>query len=361
MRRRVGPPSKLTLIFLAAFSLVLFGFVEFSKSPRKQRNYEEKLNASRLASRAALTIRTFRVRLGYGVDPENDPNGTGLIGIHSSPLTTGYGDIETKLTSTDPNFGAAAVRMLKNADLKKGDTVAVSLVGSYPALNIAILAAIEVLELEPVIITAVSSTPWGANLSGLTWLDMERHLVEKGLFRHKSVAASIGGTNDNGRGLPPEGREEILATIARNGTTLIQEDSLAMSINARMEIYRSHGRPKAYINVGRSIASLGGSLTDLGLEPGVYRRLNVADLPDGVLRRMVEQRVPLINVVRVEKIAEKYGIPIAAVPLPEIGYGNLYYRDHYSPWLAALCTVILVFSLLFFIRVDVRHLLTRKE
>lgn len=361
MKWKVGAPSKLILISLATLSLGLFGVVEISKSPRQQRYYEEKLAASRLAFRAGLAIKSLKLRLGIPVDPENDPNQTGLIGLHSSPITTGYGDIETKLTSTDPNFAAAIVRMLKRARLKEGDTVAVALVGSYPALNIALLGAIEVLKLEPTIITAVSSSPWGANHPQLTWLDMERYLVERGVFNHCSIAASIGGSNDNGRGLPQVGRELILQAIERNEVELIQEDSLEMSISRRMEIYEKSGRPKAFINVGRGVASLGTNRGGIVLQPGVYRRLRVKDLADGVIRRMAEKRVPIINLVRVEKLAERYKIPIAATPLPSVGEGSLYYREHYSPGIAAICIAILLFAIIFLIRVDVKHLFSEKS
>ncbi len=361
MKWKVGAPSKFTLVSLAVLSLGLFGIVEVFKSPKQQSYYHEKLEASRLASRAAFAIKTLRLELGIPVDAENDPNRTGLIGVHSSSITTGYGDIETKLTSTDPNCAGAIVRMLKNARLKEGNTVAVALVGSYPALNIALLSAIEVLKLEPIMITAVSSSPWGANLPELTWLDMERYLVERGVFRHRSVAASIGGTNDNGRGLPLKGRDLIVEAIERNRAILIRKDSLEMSITSRMDIYEKGGRPKAYINVGRGIASLGSNLNETGLQPKVYRRLKAEDLPDGVIRRMVEERVPIVNLVRVEKLAEKYGIPIAPVPLPPVGEGILYYRDRYSPLLAAICAAILLFAILFLIRVDVKHLLTGKN
>lgn len=361
MKWKIGAPSKITLISLAALSLVLFGVVEISKSPKRQKYYEEKFEASRLAYRAALVIKTLKLRHGIPVDLENDPNQTGLIGVHSSPITTGYGDIETKLTSTDPNFAAAIVRMLKISRLKEGDTVAVGLVGSYPALNITLLAAINVLKLEPIIITAVSSSPWGANLPDLTWLDMEKYLVQSDIFKHQSVAASIGGSNDNGRGLPLRGREIIEEAIQRNGVILIREDSLGMSISKRMEVYEKHGRPKAYINVGRGAASLGTNRGGILLQPGVYRHLKAKDLPDGVIRRMVEKGVTIINLLRVEKLAERYRIPIAAIPLPSVGEGSLYYRDHYSPWVAAVCTVVLVFALIFLIRVDVKHLLRRKS
>ena len=55
------------------------------------------------------------------------------------------------------------------------------------------------------------------------------------MLQSKSVAASIGGGFDIGRGLSPEGRELIVEAIKRNDVEFINEKHLENSIARRME------------------------------------------------------------------------------------------------------------------------------
>src|SRR5210317_1920655 len=99
--------------------------------------------------------------------------------------------------------------MLKEVRLKENDVVAVAFTGSFPGLNIAVLAALQTLNLYPLIITSIGASNWGANDPYFTWLDMERELYNAQIFKYRSIAASIGGGLDRGRGLSPEGRKLI--------------------------------------------------------------------------------------------------------------------------------------------------------
>ena len=67
------------------------------------------------------------------------------------------------------------------------------------------LAAAEEMKLKPIVVTSVGASMWGANDPIFTWLDMEKLLNEKGLLHTRSLAASVGGSNDRGRGLSPRG------------------------------------------------------------------------------------------------------------------------------------------------------------
>ena len=50
------------------------------------------------------------------------------------------------------------------------------IVGSFPALNVSLLAACEQMQLRALPITSVGSSMWGANDPAFTWLDMEKLL-----------------------------------------------------------------------------------------------------------------------------------------------------------------------------------------
>jgi len=77
--------------------------------------------------------------------------------------------------------------MLMESELKKNDVVAVAFTGSLPGLNIAVLSALQTLNLKPLVITSVGASNWGANDPYFTWLDMERLLYDAEIFNYRSL------------------------------------------------------------------------------------------------------------------------------------------------------------------------------
>ena len=65
----------------------------------------------------------------------------------------------------------------------------------------------------------------------MTWLDMERILFSNRYISARSIAASIGGRNDQGRLLSPKGRELIRNNIYKNGLPLISGRGLEHNID----------------------------------------------------------------------------------------------------------------------------------
>ena len=61
---------------------------------------------------------------------------------------------------------------------------------------------------------------------------MEKILYEEDLIPNRSIAASIGGRNDMGRLLSPEGRNIITGNIAKHGLPLIKKSRLADNIES---------------------------------------------------------------------------------------------------------------------------------
>ncbi len=362
---RTGKVSRVTLVVLALFSMLVFILAESTAKPEKQRYFDRKLKAANLAQLAQVAIKDYSKSIGLKIDPENDPFQTGLVGQERTPITTDRGIVSSKILSTNPNFAAAFVELLSRAKLKKHDLVAVGMTGSLPGWNIAFLSACQVMELKPLIITSVGSSDWGANIPGLTWLDMEKVLNDKGLWDFKSMAASIGGGSDNGRGLSPEGRDLIKEAIKRNDVTLIEEDNLEANINKRMELFEKYRKEKeiaCYVNIGGGLASLGGTQNARLIPPGLSMHLAVKNFPvRGVINRMAEGGIPVIHLLNVEKIAERYGLPaIVGDKAPELGQGELFFRDRYSVNSTLVLTIILGVVLFVFIRIDVKHYLFRR-
>ncbi len=334
----------LGLLFLLALLALIA--VENGKVDQKQDYYAEKLAAAELCQLASTHLKNYRLEKGIFVDVVNDPNQTALIGQEFTLITTDRGEIEAKLSATNPNFAALVVQFLKDADLRQNDHVAVAFTGSFPGLNIAVIAALEALRLNPVIITSVGSSNFGANDPYFTWLDMETILYNANIFHSRSVAASIGGGSDIGRGLSPEGRELIKNAIERNQVEFIYENHVEGSIAKRLEIYERHtgGQPiKAYINVGGGIASLGSPVNGKLIPSGLTEFLPMRNFPaQGVIIEMGQRKIPIIHLLNISKLLTDHGLPESPVPLPEPGDGGIFTQVKYNVTTAAIATTILI-------------------
>ncbi len=341
----VNTNSGPVLGIFAAVALLAFLAVENSKLDVRQKWFIEKLEAAKLAKSAQQCVKEYRLERGVFVDEVNDPNETALIGQDLTPITTDRGDIDAKLASTNPNFAAVVVELLKQAGVKEKDHVAVAMTGSFPAINIAVMSALETLKLTPIIITSVGASNWGANDPMCTWLDMEKVLQDKNLFHARSVAASIGGGGDVGRGLSPEGRDMIVQAIKRNRVEMINEDHVEQSIERRLKIYeeRSKGRPiKAYINIGGGIASLGTVVNGEIIPSGLSKELPVKNYPvRGVIIEMARRGVPIVHLYNVRQMLADYNLPENPVPLPEPGSGGIFTRVRYNVTITGIALVVL--------------------
>jgi poly-gamma-glutamate system protein len=338
--------SNIVLSLLSVLALLALITVENGKIDVKQEWYNEKLEAAQLAQVASNCLKNYRLENGIFIDAINDPNQTALIGQEFTLITTDRGYIDAKLSSTNPNFAAIIVQFLKDAGVKEKDHVAIAFTGSFPGLNIAVLAAVETLKLKPVVITSVGSSNYGANDPYFTWLDMENVLLKSNVFHNKSVAASIGGGFDVGRGLSPEGRDLILKAIERNGISLINENNIEKSIARRMEIYEESckGQPvKAFINVGGGIASLGNTINGKFIPPGLTLDLSMRNFPvRGVIVQMAQNEIPIIHLMNINQLLKKYELPYSPVPLPDPGEGGIFVTEKYNVAITSVATLFLV-------------------
>ena len=210
-----------SLVLMAVISVLAFTLAFFSREVIISETYETKVNTASQMESAMSMLKDVRMEKGVFIDIENDPNETGLVGSQFSLITTDEGDIDAKLTTLDPNFSAAMVEFLNQAGLQSGDTIAVMLTGSMPGANMATLIACDAMNIHPVVITSIGASQWGANDPDMTWLDMEKLLFENGFISKRSIAASIGGRNDQGRLLSPKGRELIRDNIAKHELPII--------------------------------------------------------------------------------------------------------------------------------------------
>ena len=113
----------------------------------------------------------------------NDIYDSGILGIKNSSITS-LSDTDTLMLSskqitTHPNFAALIVALFQDAELSRGDTVAVSMPGSFPGANIALHSACIAMDITPIIMTSISSSSWGANIENFSWPVIEDYLFDQ--------------------------------------------------------------------------------------------------------------------------------------------------------------------------------------
>lgn len=352
---KISIRSTLVLSALAGVSICLLILVESTKKNRKEDWFDEKIEAAQLSERAMNYLKKVHFKNEIFVDNINDPNETGLIGEQYTPITTGSGSLPIKMSTTNPNFAAMVVQLLKDAGLKERDEIAVCMTGSFPALNVSVIAALQTLKIKPIIVTSVTASSWGANDPNFTWLDMEHELYESGIFSHRSSASSIGGNSDIGRALSLEGRDMIEDAIWRNQIKLINEGSLQGNIEKRLQLFEKNtNEVKAFLNVGGGVASLGSDLNGQKIKNGTNFNVKLKEFIDkkGVMFEMAKKGLPIINLLNLESLMKKYELPMEPIPLPEIGKGKLYFAYKYQVSIVAFSLLTLIAMLLGIIYLD---------
>ena len=340
-------------VLLALFSTAGIFAVEHFRVEEKMPQYQKKIQAARLAMEAMTLVKDERLRRGIAIDPEADPLASGLIGSFVTSVTTDPGDLEAKQTSINPNFAAVVIDLLKQAEVKEGDPVAVSFTGSFPALNIAVYAALKTLNLKPTIISSVGGSQWGANNPNFLWIDMEQVLQQAGLFPFRSVAASLGGKHDQGREMTEKGRQKIMEAIKRNGLQFIKTETIREDIDRRMGIYFGGGAPKVFINVGGGRIAAGIRPYKVLLKSGLLSsQISTEIKGNSLIQRFMKERIPVIHLWNIKELAGHYGLPVVPATMPVVGEGMIYTRTHYNRWLAAGILLAIIGGLYIFSRSD---------
>lgn len=338
--------SRIGIAILALLAIGGLLAIESFKVKKEQPYYKKKMQAAKLAMRAFSAIRPDLLKIKKPDYIELDPANTGLIGDFLSPVTSNSGSLTAKQTSINPNFAAVLVQLLKKAGVEEGDTIAVAMSGSFPAMNICAYAAFETLKLKVALVGSVSASQYGANHPNLLWLDMESALIEDSIFTTKTNYASLGGTQDKGIGMSLEGKSLLLAAIKRNKVTLITPSSFEDSIKQRMEIYTKLAgtKPiKAFVNVGGGTTILGTSLGKQIYKSGLIKQLpEDVNPPNSVLKTFLEKDIPVVNIIQIESLARKFGLPLTPKTTPNPGEGKVFLQEEYNPYLC-----LFVFAYLF--------------
>ncbi len=259
-------------------------------------------------------LHKWRLEKGIAIDKTIDPKETGLIGYEYSDITSTSGDLAAKQLSVNPAYAALVAQWLMKAGVQPNDSVSVSFSGSFPALNIATLCALDAIGANACVFSSLGASVYGANIPGFSWLDMERHLLEKGLLRNKTTYASYGGITDVEGGLDGTGFEIAKEAINKHGAIFINEGTpknVSYDAKRRMTLFFQFEKPKAFINVGGNVTSLGWVAESSLLSNGPLNPKQIPQIKSearGTIFRMSELGVPVIHLLNIKRLSDKYHV-----------------------------------------------------
>ncbi len=309
----------LSLLFLALAKLT-------AERPLPERG--KMLKAARLMQTATERIDRCRENQGIAVDPAEDINRTGLIGLERSSITTSLGNLGAKRTTINPNFAALVVRLLCEAGVRSGDPVAIGASSSFPALIVATLCAIETLDGRALLICSLGASQWGANRPDFSWLEMQECLRLSGTIGTKPIALSLGGEGDVGKDMSSAGRAYLTRKAEEAGVPFLADPDLETNVWRRLSLYQAAaGRRaiKAFINIGGGYANMGTDSEILKVSPGlaIFSRIPPQQ-QRGVIFEMAARGVPVIHLLYIKGLCERYGLPWDPRPLPQPGQGQIF-------------------------------------
>ncbi|OPZ62601.1 MAG: hypothetical protein BWY85_02033 [Firmicutes bacterium ADurb.Bin506] len=328
---------------LASAVVALTLWLTFSTSyMAKHESYDVMVAAAEKMIEATAAVKAHRLALGIRVSPD-DVNATGLIGEELTDITTTPGNLTSKRTATNPDFAALTVKYFHELGITNGDKVAVGASGSFPGIVLAVLSACWTTGVEPVVIPSIGASEYGANVPGVTSVEMIDALRAAGVFDYVPAMISLGGPEDSGEaGILTDGRPVILDIAQRSGHPLLLPADTVESIRRRLAVYEAAGDMKAFINVGGAEPNYGSTLASLEFPNGLVTKPPVKiDTPDmGLVYEFINRGIPVLHFLDIKGLATKSGIPIDPVPLPQPGTSLVYYERRYQKAYAAAGLVL---------------------
>tara|TARA_B100002051_G_scaffold273712_1_gene313090 strand:+ start:5780 stop:7150 length:1371 start_codon:yes stop_codon:yes gene_type:complete len=329
------------LILLALINILVYYFVSESIVTFKSSDYDLKIQSAQKMENALNILKKHGRKYPF---LSRDPFDTRLVFLNTetSPLLTDIGKYEAKSTVLKPNFSALIIDQFTRAGLSKGDTIAISMTGSMPGANIAVLMACMAMEIEYVSISSLGASSWGATDMNLSWPKMEKILFDSKLIDKVSDKFTYGGGADYlKRGsryrkiyggeskrqsidslmmsiYPNKSLDELFVLHGLSNQEVLNDSSgniLKKSINQRISIYEkacsdtSLSCFDAYINVGGGVASFGyKGKNKLKDNYGYVQAKDIINaLPEfekrnSVMIRFAESNISIINITEIEKL-----------------------------------------------------------
>jgi poly-gamma-glutamate system protein len=324
MGARLKAPQGLVGFVALAFLALAMACGSATGGPSPNPLYTEMLKAAGVMQEASRILYAEKSARGLLPSDGADPNRTGMIGFEYTPMTTEQADAPSKRTTTNPDFAAALVRLVASLGLPPGTPVVLALSGSFVGADVAMLAAVEVLDLRPVLVVSAGTSQWGANNPEFNLLDMLALFRERGVIRTRATVAVIGGPDGAGAGMDDNARAALRASAARDRVPLVETHPLSAVIDgivAHVDAALGGSKPGAVINVGGAVIGPGTCNESFTFPTGI----TTTPLPcsgggtPGVLMRYLSPDVPAVQILNIRRLAIDLGLPYDPIPLPAPG------------------------------------------
>lgn len=316
----------------ALLILLLLALLLLNREDVRHPGYQDMTAAAEKSWRAFQIIKTEKEALGL----DTAAHASGMIGAEYTGITTTLGPLESKRTSAHPAFSGVIYLLIEELGLKPGAKIAFNLSGSFPALNIQAIITAELMGYEPVILSSLGASTYGANQPEMTYPHMEAILFERGLIRHRSGFVSPGGHRDIGTGMAPGLLDPILNSLEDRGYHIFREKDYKQNLETRLKYYRGC---RALINVGGNYVSQTGADIGYRMDYGFIpagRQYNYESA--GLIGAFLASGRDVINFLNIKSLALRYNLPIDADGPYRIGSGGVYYaHQRYS---TPLCVII---------------------
>lgn len=244
-----------------------------------------------------------------------DPALSGLVGHEEGAFTTSLGQLEAKQSAAQSGWCRVIACLLDSLQVDTRDTVAVTMTGSFPGLNLAVLLTLEAGGIPYRCVSSLGASTFGANDTLFNWPQVEGWLRQRRLLRIGSLAITPGGSGDrmNGHDLATlRAAEEAL----RPHLPSLHPASLLQAVELRRELLGPRSSLSLLINVGGSHPVLGGN--DFGRQmPGGL--LGEGSSPQsqggeeagtvGVLQLYWQEGLPILHFSDIVRLATEWGLP----------------------------------------------------
>lgn len=326
--------EKLTLRLLAGAlaALMVSAFLAHQNAALEPTEYyDTQVEAVHILERCFSAVKQYKEERSIPLSPY-DIHGTGLLGEEFTGITTTIGALEAKRTTAWPDMAALCVRMLHEAGVRPGDKVGAGFSGSFPGMNLAVVAACEAMDVELVCISSVGASTYGANNPELTFPEMLHLLAEEGIIHTRSAAVTMGGDFDIGMEMLPELSGPVRERLIAYGLNLVEIRDFTQNLAWRESLYAETGALDCFVAVGGNLTSLGRGEEGATLGQGVMKSRSkvLLDEDSGLVQRYMAQGTPVVNLLNIKQIMAEYGMPFDPQIWPETGTSAAYSTIRYQ-------------------------------
>jgi poly-gamma-glutamate system protein len=291
----------------------------------------------KLASDWRRIVYQEKIKAGLPGNVDQKTHENYIIGDEYTETTTTLGSLEAKELSNNELFPALMVKLIRDSHANPDKPVGIIASGSFPALFIETLAALQTMHRKTVIIYSLGASSFGANQPAALLPDIEGWIQKYGGCQYHADLITYGAEGDTAGGIIDEGKAALDSTLKRNGKTCYIPRTIEESVQHKCDLFLKK-------NIGLLI-NIGGNQTALGycshaelIPNGLHTEVVTCNHKErGVISRISERHIPYIHLLNIKNLAMQYSITDTKAPATH----PLFYTKRPNKVLAGLFIVII--------------------